>query len=91
MLSLHEELLLELRRLISTAADRPVNSSGNPKRSKQGRWNSFETLEGVVGEKATKAIRRSLDVTWFGRGRHYTSVTVPKEAADIARVFERMV
>lgn len=90
-MSLHEELLLELRMFISTAADRPVDSAGHQKRSKHGRWTSLETLEGVVGEKATKAIRRSLDVPWFGRFKHHTSVTIPKEAADIARIFERMV
>ena len=83
MLRLHEEILLEIKALIV----------GNdlPKGKKHARWRSIETLENIIGEKATQVVRRSLDAPWLGRSNDYTLVTAPKEAANVAKVFERMV
>jgi len=91
MLCLHEEILLEIKNLISTSANRLANKWGTQKGFKHNRWHSIETSEGVMGEKAKSAVRRSLDVPWRGRFKHQDLVTVPREAAVIAGVFERMV
>ncbi len=91
MLRLHEEILLEIKPLILGSADRPANGSGTHRLFEHGRWHSIESVEGMMGEKATSAIRRSLDVPWFGRFRNQTLVTSPREAADIVKVFERLV
>lgn len=91
MLRLHEEILLEIKPLIWGSADRSANGSGTHRRFKHSRWHSIETLEGVMGDKATSAIRRSLDMPWFGRFKNQSLVTVPREAADIAKIFERLV
>ena len=83
MLRLHEGILLEIKGLI-TGLD-------VQKQPKHGRWQSIETLEGVIVEKATNAVRRSLDIPWFGRFKQHTKSTAPREAADVAKVFERTV
>jgi hypothetical protein len=91
MLCLHEEILFEIKPLILGSADRPADSLGTYRRFKHSRWHSIEALEGVMGEKATNAIRRSLDVPWLGRSKHQNVISSPQEAADIARIFERLV
>lgn len=61
------------------------------KRSKHARWHSIETLENVIGEKATSVVRRSLDVPWLGRFKHHSPLTTPEAAANVAKIFARMV
>ena len=83
MLCLHEGILLEITALIT--------SSEAQKRSKHVRWQSVETIEGVIVEKAFHAVRRSLDIPWFGRSKQHLKTIAPREAANVAKVFERMV
>ena len=61
------------------------------KRSRHGRWQSIETLGSVIGERATQAVRRSLDGPWFGRSKHRTPLTSSQDAEEIAKIFDDMV
>jgi len=83
MLQLHEQILSEIIALSTASEPR--------KRPKHARWHSIETLESVIGEKATHAVRRSLDVPWFGKSKQRIPLTAPRDAANVAKVFERMV
>ena len=91
MLQLHEEILSEATATTKIYKAQNRAKDGTEERIKHDRWHSIETLEGVIGERATNAVRRSLDVSWLGRSKLRTSSTAPGEAANIAKVFERMV
>lgn len=92
MLHLHEEILLEIKMLISKSDPRPSNNDvGAHRRSKHGRWHNPEAEEGMHNGKATRAGRRSFDMPWFGWFKHQPPAMVPEDAANIANVFERMV
>lgn len=91
MLSLHEEILGQIKNLVEGYELQSNIGVGSQKQIKRSRWRSIETLEGMLGEKATNAVRRSLEIARLKQLKHPTSMADPKETAEIAKLFERMV
>ena len=60
-------------------------------RSKHPRGYSVESTEAESGASAVRKARAGNDFSWFGSYRDRSLMTTPAQAADIARVFERMV
>lgn len=84
MLHLHEDILLEMKTLMPNS-HMPSHAAAQ-QRSKHPRWYSVESAEVPLGENSFRKAR-----PWCGSQRDRTLVTMPGEAADIARIFERMV
>ena len=89
MLRLHEDILLEMK---AVAPDPHLrNTAATPKQSKHPRWYSVESAEALSLEAPIRKSRPTNDFSWLGIHRNQSPTTTPGEAADIARVFERMV
>lgn len=89
ILRLHEGILLEMKALMP---DYHMQSGAATQQlSKHRRWYSVESAEAPSGEILVKMARPTNESFLFGTHRDRTLITTPKEAADIARVFERMV
>lgn len=89
ILRLHEDILLEMKTLMP---DTHIQSDATAhQRSKHPRWYSVESAEASSGQSPHRKARPSNDFPRFGSHRDRALVTMPGEAADIARVFERMV
>lgn len=89
MLRLHEDILLEIKTIMP---DSYMQCDATPQQwSKHPRWYSVENAETTLGASPVRRIRPTNDLSWFGSHRDRTLMTTPAEAADIARVFERMV
>ena len=89
MLRLHEDILLEMKTL--TPDSHMQSNAAAQQRSKHPRWYSVESAEAPSGENAVWKARPTNDLFRFGSQRDRTLVTTPGEAADVARIFERMV
>ena len=89
MLRLHEDILLEMKTLMPDS--HMQSDAAAQQRSKHPRWYSVESVEASSGESAIRKARLVNEFSWFGSHRDRTLVTTPGEAAEIARVFERMV
>ena len=89
MLRLHENILLEMKALVPDFHLR--SAAAAQQQSKHPRWYSIESTEAPSIEIPVKATRPTNDLSCFGMHRNQTLVTTPREAAGIARVFERMV
>ena len=88
MLRLHEDILLEMKALMQ---DSHLQPNAFPQQSKHRRWYSVESTEAPSVEQPLRRTRPVKDSYRFGIHRSRTLVTSPREAADIARIFERMV
>ena len=89
MLRLHEDILLEMKALMQGSH---LQSDATPQQqSKHRRWYSVESTEAPSVEPPLKRARPVIDSYWFGIHKSRTLVTTPREAADVARLFERMV
>lgn len=89
MLRLHEDILLEIKTLMP---DSHVQSYAAPQqRSKHPRWYSGESAEAPPSGSPVQNARPTFDSCLSGSQRDRSLATTPAEAADIARVFERMV
>ena len=89
MLRLHEDILLEMKALMQGSHLQPDASP--QQQSKHRRWYSVESTEAPLVEPPLTRARPVNDFYWFGLHRSRNLVTTPREAADIARIFERMV
>ena len=90
MLRLHENILLEMKALVSDSHLRSAATA--QQQSKHPRWYSIESAEAPSIEAPARKARPPNDLSWFGtHRRNQTLVTTPREAAGVARVFERMV
>ena len=89
MLRLHENILLEMKALVPDSHLRFAAAA--QQQSKHPRWYSIESAEAPSIEVPVRKARPTNDLSWFGTHRKQTLVTTPREAAGIARVFERMV
>ena len=89
ILRLHEDILLEMKTLM------PVfhlqSDASAQQRAKHRRWYSVESAEAPSCERLVRKARPANDFFWFGSHRNRTMVTMPEEAAEIARIFERVV
>ncbi len=89
MLRLHEDILLEMKTLMP---DSHMQSDvAAQQRSRHPRWYSVESVGASSGEGPIRKARLVNEFSWFGSHRDQNLVTTPREAAEIARVFERMV
>lgn len=89
MLRLHEDILLEIKTLMP---DSHMQSEvAAQQRSNHPHRHSVESAEAPLGEGAMEKARPANEFPWFGSHRGRALVTTAGEAADIARVFERMV
>lgn len=89
ILRLHEDILLQIKTLMPDA--HMQSDAAAHQRSNHPRWYSVESAEVPSGESPVRKARPSIDFPWFGSHKDRTLVTMPGEAAEIARVFERMV
>lgn len=89
MLRLHEDILLEMKTLMPNS--HMQSDAAAQQRSKHPRWYSVESAEEPSGESPVIKARTANHSSQFGSHRDRTLVTMPGEAADVARVFERMV
>lgn len=88
MLRLHEDILLEMKTLMPNS--HMQSDAAAQQRSKHPRWYSVESAEEPSGESPVIKARTANHSSQFGSHRDRTLVTMPGEAADVARVFERM-
>ena len=83
---LHEEILVHMKLFHRDAPSKPYDSS-----TKHLRFNSVDSADAKRGKKGRRVARRSLESVWFRQSKHQNLTSEPQEAADIARVFGRMV
>ena len=89
MLRLHEDILLEIKSLMpgfNMQSDVAAQQQSNHRRGY-----SVESVEAVLGENAVKKTRPANEIAWFGNHRGRTLLVTAGEAAEVAKVFERMV
>ncbi len=92
ILTLHDELLTGLRQVMRDSEgcfDKIDSKQGL--RFKHTRWRSQDGSQATTAETAIPVARRSAEVSWFGRKKKSALVAESHEAAEIARVFDRMV
>ena len=89
MLRLHEDILLEIKTLIPGFNMR--FDVANQQQSNHLRGYSVESVEAMLGEDAVKKTRPANEHSWFGNHRSRTLHATAGEAAEVAKVFERMV
>lgn len=89
MLRLHEDILLEIKALVPDSHMR--SAAAAQQQSKHPRRCSIESAEPPPVEAIVRKARPTNDFSWFGTHKNQTLVTTPGEAADIAKIFERMV
>lgn len=89
MLRLHEDILLEIKALVPDSHIR--SAAAAQQQSKHPRRCSVESAESPSVESIVRKVRPTNDFSWFGTHKNQTLVTTPGEAADIAKIFERMV
>lgn len=91
ILKLHEELLLQVRRVIPDSELRSDHEGAGLPRSKHARWHSLESASGAAGAGPMQVARRSIEATWYGRPKRGVLISEPREVAEIAKVFGRLV
>ena len=89
MLRLHEDILLEIKTLIP--GFNVQSDVANQQQSNHRRGYSVESVEAMLGENAVKKARSAHANSWFGNHKGRTLLATAGEAAEVAKVFERMV
>ena len=89
MLRLHEDILLEMKTVMPDS--HIYSEAAAQQQSRHPRWYSVESAEAPSIEVPVRKARPAKDFSWLGIQRNRTLITTPGEAADVARIFERMV
>ena len=89
ILRLHEGILLEMKGLVPDSHLR--SAAAAQQQSKHPCFYSNESAETLSVEPSLRKARFRGDFPWVGTHRNQNLVTMPREAADIAKVFDRMV
>ena len=89
ILRLHEDILFEMKALVPECHLR--SAAAAQQQSKHPPWYSLESAEAASIEVPVRKARPTNDFSWFGTHRNQKLETTPKEAAGVARVFDRMV
>lgn len=89
MLSLHEELLGQLKEVIPHSEMKSVEPSR--KHYKHARWHSFDAPQRSYRLEALQVARRSLEVTGFRQAQRDSLVSEPWEVAEVSRIFDHLV
>ena len=94
ILALHEEVLQLIRQAFPDSDVRSEGPDVEPVRrftSKHGRWRSHDGSHSMVPAAVVPASRRSIEISWLRRPKKAVLISDPREVADVARVFDRMV
>lgn len=94
ILALHEELVGHIRQAFSDPEIRSDETDVKLTRrptSRHGRWRSHDETHSTLPVTATPARRRSIEISWLRRPKKAILISDPREVADVARVFDRMV
>lgn len=94
ILALHEELLGHVQQAFSDSEIRSDETDVKLTRrptSRHGRWRSHDETHSTLPVTATPAGRRSIEISWLRRPKKAILISDPREVADVARVFDRMV
>ena len=94
ILALHEEVLQLIRQAFPDSDVRSDGPDVEPIRqptSKHGRWRSHDESHSALPATAVPAARRSIEISWLRRPKKAVLISDPREVADVARVFDRMV
>ena len=89
MLRLHEDILHEIKTLMPGL--NMQSNVANQQQSNHLRGYSVESVEAMLGENIVKKTRPANENSWFGHHRGRTLHATAGEAAEVAKVFERMV
>lgn len=60
-------------------------------KAKYTRWHSVDTPSAATGSDTMQVDRRSIEATWLGRPKRGVLVSEPREVAEVAKVFDRLV
>ena len=89
MLSLHEEILAQIKEVIPHSETKSTGPAR--KHYKHSRWHSFDAPRRSYGMEALQVARRSLEVTGFRQGQRDSLISEPWEVAEVSRIFDHMV
>lgn len=89
ILRLHENILLEMKAFVPDSHLRSAATA--QQQSKHPGSHSLESVETALIEVPVRKARPTNEFSWFGTHRNQRLVTTPKEAAGVARIFEKMV
>ena len=94
ILALHEEVLQLIRQAFPDSdvqSDGPEVEAFRRPTSKHGRWRSHDESHSTFPAAAVPTSRRSIEISWLRRPKKAVLISDPREVADVARVFDRMV
>ncbi|MCJ1469436.1 hypothetical protein MMC07_008069 [Pseudocyphellaria aurata] len=90
ILTLHEELLIQIRRVMPDSELKSDPDGSGPLKVKHTRWRSVDSPSAAIGAGTMHVARRSIETTWFGRPKRGVLVSEPREVAEVAKVFGRL-
>lgn len=88
---MHEELLIQIRRVMPDSELKSDPDGSGPLKFKHARWRSVDSPSVAIGAGTMHVARRSIEATWFGRPKRGVLVSEPREVAEVAKVFGRLV
>ncbi len=92
ILSLHEELLLNIRFVMpNSELSSDTTRLLSKRQSKHPLFLSMENPQATSGRGSMDVIRRSVELSWFGRPKKVILISEPREVSEIAKVFGRFV
>ena len=91
ILRLHEEVYRQLKNIIPALETRSYDGAKPQIRAGDVHIRSIDGSQGPHDKDFGYKIRRSLDIPWLGRSRNQILTSEPREAADVAKAFGRLV
>ena len=94
ILELHAEILQYVRQAFPDSDIRSDETDLKPSRpstSRHGRWRSHDDSHSPLPATAVPAKRRSIEISWPRRPKRAVLISDPREVAEVARVFDKMV
>ena len=92
ILNLHEELLLHIKFVVPNSELRSEPTKLFSKRhSKHALFPTTDELQATSGWESVAMVRRSAELSWFGRQKRDILTSEPREVAEVAKAFGRFV
>ena len=94
ILDLHQEILQNMKQAFPDSDIRTEESDLKPFKqsaARHGRWRSCDESRSMMPEPAMPVGRRSIEVSWLRRAKKPILISDPREVAEVARVFDRLV
>lgn len=91
ILTLHEELLIQIRRALPNSELKSDHDGSSLLKGKHTRWQSIDSPLAATEAGTMHVTRRSIETTWLGRPKRGVLVSEPREVAEVAKVFSRLV